>query len=57
VFPRISDFNVGDFTHTAGVGLRYATPLGPVRLDIGFNLNRQPGEDRNHVFFTLGQAF
>lgn len=62
VFNRISDVRLRDFTHTAGFGLRYQTPLGPVRLDVGFNLNpRQlPGptrEERTQVFFTLGHAF
>ena len=57
VFPGISDFNFGDFTHTAGFGLRYETPLGPIRVDLGFNLNRQPQESRNQLFFTLGHAF
>ena len=56
-FQYISDFNLGDFTHTAGFGMRYETPLGPIRLDFGFNLNRQPHESRNQVFLTLGHTF
>lgn len=31
------DFN--DFSHTVGVGARYHTPIGPIRLDFGYNLN------------------
>jgi outer membrane protein insertion porin family len=31
------DFN--DFTHTVGVGARYHTPIGPIRFDVGYNLN------------------
>lgn len=64
IFKEISDFTVGDFTHTAGYGLRYETPLGPVRVDLGVNLNRQParvsggtGERSYKVHFTLGHAF
>lgn len=57
VFERISDFSFGDFTHTAGIGIRYQTPLGPIRVDFGLNVNRQPGESANQVFFTLGHAF
>ena len=65
-FERISDFDFRDFTHSAGFGLRYQTPLGPIiRVDFGFNLNRQFWEllapdDRpslNRVFFTLGHTF
>ena len=57
VFQRVSDFNFGDFTHTLGFGIRYETPLGPIRVDFGFNLNRKPGESRDRVFFTLGHTF
>jgi outer membrane protein assembly factor BamA len=28
------------FSHTVGVGLRYATPVGPIRIDVGYELNR-----------------
>jgi outer membrane protein assembly factor BamA len=61
-FQSLSDVRLKDFTHSAGFGFRYQTPLGPVRLDVGFNLNPklQPNgtrEERVQVFFTLGQAF
>ncbi|MBI5191669.1 MAG: outer membrane protein assembly factor BamA [Nitrospirae bacterium] len=41
----------------AGAGLRYDTPVGPLRLDYGFNLSPLPGESRSILHFTLGQAF
>jgi outer membrane protein insertion porin family len=28
------------FAHTVGIGLRYATPVGPIRIDLGYQLNR-----------------
>jgi len=28
------------FSHTVGLGLRYATPVGPIRVDLGYQLNR-----------------
>jgi outer membrane protein assembly factor BamA len=28
------------FSHTVGVGLRYATPVGPIRVDLGYQMNR-----------------
>jgi outer membrane protein insertion porin family len=46
-----------DFTHTGGFGLRYKTPVGPVRVDIGHLFNAPPGVKSLQFFVTLGQAF
>jgi len=48
---------VRDYTNTVGVGLRYATPVGPVRFDIGRNLNPVTGVKATQFYITLGQAF
>jgi outer membrane protein assembly factor BamA len=48
---------ISDLTHTVGAGLRYKTPVGPVRVDIGHLLNAPPGVKSLQVFVTLGQAF
>ncbi len=58
VYSRIN-FNqfVSDYTNTVGVGLRYATPIGPVRIDLGRNLNPVPGVGSTQYFITLGQSF
>jgi outer membrane protein assembly factor BamA len=46
-----------DYSNTIGVGLRYQTPVGPVRIDVGQNLNPVPGLKSTQLFITLGQAF
>jgi outer membrane protein assembly factor BamA len=48
---------VNNYTNTVGLGLRYATPIGPVRFDIGHNLNPVIGIKSTQYFITLGQAF
>jgi outer membrane protein insertion porin family len=48
---------VTNYTNTIGIGLRYSTPIGPVRLDLGHNVNPVPGIDPTQYFITLGQAF
>jgi outer membrane protein assembly complex protein YaeT len=59
------DFNLNDMRYDIGPGLRYQTPIGPIRADIGFQLNPIPGllvngkdEPRHFRFhFSIGQAF
>jgi outer membrane protein assembly factor BamA len=46
-----------NYTNTVGIGLRYATPVGPVRVDLGRNLNPVPGIGATQYFITLGQSF
>ena len=58
VYSAISLPNfVSNYTNTVGFGLRYATPIGPIRIDIGRNLNPVPGIYPTQYFITLGQAF
>ncbi|MGH9347376.1 MAG: POTRA domain-containing protein [Vicinamibacterales bacterium] len=62
VFPRVADMDVTDLRAAAGFGLRYRSPVGPVRIDLGFNLEprelvRGSLERRSVLHVSLGQAF
>ncbi|MCD6192671.1 MAG: outer membrane protein assembly factor BamA [Candidatus Aminicenantes bacterium] len=57
VFQERRQFNPLEFQHALGLGLRYKTPLGPVRFEIGWNLNPSPGEKSFHLFLTIGNVF
>ena len=41
----------------AGLGLRYHSSFGPIRIDVGTPINRRTGDPRVTVFVSLGQAF
>jgi translocation and assembly module TamA len=40
-----------------GAGLRYYTPIGPIRLDVAVPTVHRPNDDRFEVYIGLGQAF
>jgi translocation and assembly module TamA len=46
-----------DWRLAAGVGVRYYSSFGPIRIDLGFPLNRQKGDGPFAVTVSLGQAF
>lgn len=50
--PKMSDVRYG-----AGIGLRYYSTFGPIRIDVGTPINRRTGESRIAVYVSLGQAF
>ncbi len=51
-FPDFSDVKVG-----AGIGLRYITPFGPLRIDAAVPLNPGPGDPDFGIYAGIGQAF
>jgi outer membrane protein insertion porin family len=62
VFLRARDLDLGQLRGAAGFGIRYRSPVGPIRIDMGFKLDRRelaPGrlERSNVLHISLGQAF
>lgn len=61
VFDRVSEFDFGELRGSAGFGVRYRSPIGPVRLDLGFKMDRRELgrtlEPRSVLHFSIGQAF
>jgi translocation and assembly module TamA len=47
----------GEFRVGYGVGLRYFTPIGPIRLDVALPTVRGPYDDPYEIYIGLGQAF
>ena len=50
--PQFSDLRYG-----VGIGGRFYTNFGPIRLDVATPINRRPGEARVSVYVSIGQAF
>jgi translocation and assembly module TamA len=50
--PKLDDLRFG-----AGIGVRYHTRFGPIRVDLGTPLSRQRDDPRLAVYVSLGQAF
>jgi outer membrane protein insertion porin family len=40
-----------------GIGIRWFSPFGPIRVDLGFNLNRKDGEKQQVLDFTGGAGY
>ena len=62
VFKQTTDIDLGRLRATIGFGVRVQSPVGPIRVDVGFKLDRQeitPGrlEPLNAWHISLGQAF
>ncbi len=60
VWPRVEDFaSGGDYKAGAGFGLRVKTPIGPVNLDYGYPLNKEPGEQTRSgkFYFSVSRGF
>jgi outer membrane protein insertion porin family len=57
VYTREWEFDLGDIKYAPGVGLRYDTIIGPIRFDVGYALNPEPGIRRVQFWISIGQAF
>ncbi|MBN1939656.1 MAG: BamA/TamA family outer membrane protein [Candidatus Aminicenantes bacterium] len=58
VFSHRSDVSLADLENALGFGLRYKTPLGPLRVDLGWNLNSPDGSRRGpRLYVTIGNVF
>ncbi len=57
VFPEPFTYRLSDLRYAVGPGIRYMTPIGPIRLDIGFIVDPRSNEDSARLEFSIGQAF
>ncbi|HEX6850726.1 MAG TPA: outer membrane protein assembly factor BamA [Candidatus Polarisedimenticolaceae bacterium] len=57
VYLRLADFDLGDLRESAGLGFRYETPIGPLRAEYGWKLDRREGESPGEFHLAIGAVF
>ena len=60
VWSKMSDLGSGGFKSGVGLGVRIKTPIGPIMLDYGIPLNKEPGEDtkgNGRFHFSMSHGF
>lgn len=51
------DEPIGTLRYTSGLGIRWISPIGPIRIEWGYNLNKKTGESSSKLEFTFGTFF
>ena len=57
VWTDVQQISTGTTGFGTGLGIRYDTPIGPIRLDYGFAPTWSNSLKRGKVYFAIGQAF
>lgn len=57
VFAKRRQVALNVFQHAVGCGLRYRTPLGPIRLEMGWNFTAPEEDKKVLLFITIGNVF
>ncbi|HEX7140394.1 MAG TPA: BamA/TamA family outer membrane protein, partial [Vicinamibacterales bacterium] len=57
VFAHVSTIELSEARTAVGGGIRYKSPIGPLRIDYGIKVKPFPGESRTAWFVSFGQAF
>lgn len=50
-------YDFGNLRKSVGAGIRWLSPMGPLRLEYGYVLDPQPGDDTSNWEFTIGSMF
>jgi outer membrane protein insertion porin family len=50
-------YDLGEVRSSVGAGIRWYSPVGPLRLEYGYVLDPEPGEANSNFEFTIGQMF
>jgi outer membrane protein insertion porin family len=53
-FGESDKFSITDLRRSVGFGARWMSPFGPLRVELGFPLNKQSDDETSVIGFTLG---
>lgn len=56
-FDNGEPIEISEFRTAAGAGVRWYSPMGPLRLEWGYNLDPEPGESQSNWQFSMGVFF
>lgn len=57
ISARLADYPFADQLYSVGLGIRYQTLIGPLRLEYGHNLRRREGDPSGTLHFSVGFPF
>ncbi|QJA06188.1 outer membrane protein assembly factor BamA [Thermosulfurimonas marina] len=57
VWDKAHGFDSSELRKSVGFGIRWLSPMGPLRIEFGWNIDRKPGEDSSNWNFQLGGTF
>ncbi len=57
VWDKDTGYDLGDLRKSIGTGIRWLSPMGPLRIEWGYNIDTRPGDDKSNWEFRIGGAF
>lgn len=57
VWSKNYKFSSSEIRKSVGIGVRWFSPLGPLRVEWGYNIDKKPGEDSSNLNFQIGGGF
>jgi outer membrane protein insertion porin family len=57
VWEKDSGYDVGDLRKSVGLGVRWLSPMGPLRIEWGFNIDKEKDDDASNWEFRMGGSF
>ncbi len=57
VWREFNEIKLSEIKSTTGIGFWYTTPIGPLRVDWGYKLDREALDSSSEFHFTLGHSF